>query len=226
MMPPAQLTCLTPEDSPLQLWRCTSGVFALHCYLLWHTKTQQAVMIDAGADLSGLLALVDTHQLQLTHLVFTHAHVDHVEGWAMVQQAVPTIKLWGHADADFWLDNLQAQARKYGLPVPPKPQWHQCIKHNQTLMFNGFTMVARHAPGHAPESLCFVIPDLNAVIVGDVIFYRSIGRTDFPRGDAATLEAAIKAQIYTLPHDMVIYSGHGPATTVGAEMIHNPYVRP
>jgi hydroxyacylglutathione hydrolase len=215
---------LTPaSDDTLQLARCTSGAFMLHCYLLWHPVTKQAVMVDTGADPSPLLALIDTHQLKLTHVLYTHAHLDHVEGWPHVVAAHPDVQLWGHEDADFWLDKLADQARAYGMVPPPRPTWHKRIGHGDALTFDGFTIKVRFAPGHAPESLCYVIEDLNSVIVGDVIFYRSIGRTDFPRGNHAELLQSIHQQIFTLPPNMTIYSGHGPATTVGAEKDHNPY---
>ena len=220
-----QAVVFTQPDSPLQLARCTSGAFMLHCYLLWHTQTRQAVMLDAGADPSSLLALVEQHKLNLTHLLFTHAHLDHVEGWHHVQAAHPDIQLWGHASADFWLDRLADQARAYGMHPAPRPTWHRNVEHGETLTFEGFDLQVRHAPGHAPESLCYYQPELKAALVGDVIFYRSIGRTDFPRGNHEELVEAIQREIYTLPDDTTLYSGHGPTTTVGAEKVHNPYVK-
>jgi hydroxyacylglutathione hydrolase len=214
----------TPDTSALQLARCTSGAFMLHCYLLWHTDTKQAVMLDAGADPSPLLALVQTHNLTLTHLLFTHAHLDHVEGWHRVKAIHPQCQLAGHAAASFWLDRLAEQASMFGFAVPPRPEWDFTIAHGDTLTFEGFNLQVRHAPGHAPESLCFIQPALNAAIVGDVIFYRSIGRTDFPQGNHQELLDAIEREIFTLPDSMTLYSGHGPTTTVGAEKQHNPYV--
>jgi glyoxylase-like metal-dependent hydrolase (beta-lactamase superfamily II) len=89
--------------------------------------------------------------------------------------------------------------------------------------FGPFLCRVLHTPGHSPGSLCFVVPAEHAVFVGDVIFYRGVGRTDFPGGDAGALLRSIQTKLFTLPGDMRLYPGHGPSTTVADEQRNNPY---
>ena len=105
--------------------------------------------------------------------------------------------------------------------APPPPQ-HE-FAHGDRLALGDIEIEVRHAPGHSPGSVCFVGPGF--VIGGDVLFQGSIGRTDLPGGDHDRLIRSIREQVLTLPDDTVVYSGHGPVTTVGEERASNPFLR-
>jgi glyoxylase-like metal-dependent hydrolase (beta-lactamase superfamily II) len=199
-----------------------NGQFAQNCYLLAPDDSPEGVIIDPGEEADRILARARHEAIEVCAIWLTHAHLDHVLGVGAVRDATQADIYLHPADRPLY-DGTPEQGRWFGFEVaaPPPPQ-HE-LAHGDRLPLGDIEIEVRHAPGHSPGSVCFVGPDF--VIGGDVLFQGSIGRTDLPGGDFDRLIRSIREQVLTLPDDTVVYSGHGPVTTVGEERASNPFLR-
>ncbi|MEJ7931545.1 MBL fold metallo-hydrolase [Ramlibacter sp. AN1015] len=199
--------------------------FAQNCSLLWDDATRQAAVIDPGGELDRLLAEVGRRGLRLEQVWLTHGHIDHAGGAGELaaRLALPII---GPHEADrFWIDALPEQSRMFGFP-PAQPftptRW---LQDGDTVALGQHVLAVRHCPGHTPGHVVFHSSELKRAFVGDVLFAGSIGRTDFPQGDHATLIRSITQRLWPLGDDTVFVPGHGPESSFGEERRSNPYVR-
>lgn len=195
------------------------GPFQANCFLV--RSGEDVIVVDPGAEPDRIGALLDAWSAVPQAIVLTHAHVDHVGGVAgLVRKYEVPVHL--HA-ADLPLYERAAEhGAMFGVPVEPPPPPDRWLEPGQTLGFGTIELEVRHAPGHSPGGVVLVGRD--EAFVGDCVFAGSIGRTDLPGGDTSTLLRSIREQILTLPAATTLYSGHGPATTVGAESESNPFV--
>ncbi len=182
----------------------------------------EAILIDPGADPERLLQLIEDSGCRLTALLATHGHFDHVEGAAEIQK-VHDLPLLCHVEDKPVIEFMQQAQRSYGLPITEFPAFETDLEDGGSITFAGIEISITHVPGHSPGQVMFGIPGY--AIVGDCLFAGSVGRTDLPGGDFATLEKSIRERIYTLADETVVVSGHGPDTTVGRERESNPFVR-
>lgn len=204
----------------------TGGNFGQNTFLVEDEETRSAVAVDPGAGAARLVEAVRSDGLSLRAVVLTHAHLDHVEGVHVVRDFAPDIPIYIHpADLQMYRA-LPQQAAMFGLSADAQPDPTDELVPGEDVTFDGVTFEVRFTPGHAPGHVILVAPADNFAIVGDVVFQGSIGRTDLPGGDFKTLMASIREQVLTLPDDMVLYTGHGPPTTVGAEREGNPFLIP
>lgn len=208
----------------LQVKTFTLGMFAVHNYLLFDTETKTTVLIDTGKAPYPILDFIAENKLDLKLLLYTHTHIDHVEGNQVIRDAYPDLPAWMHAEEQFWVDALPMQAQMFGMDKPPIPMIPGRIEPGQVFDCGTFTLESRFCPGHTPGGMSFYVPKGPFLFSGDTIFAGSIGRTDFPKGDFETLIQSIKTQVLTLPDETIIYSGHGEETTVGIEKAQNPYI--
>lgn len=200
----------------------TNGVFAENCYILADRATGDAVLVDPGEEAELFLARLRTERLTLRAVWLTHAHIDHVLGIPTVRRhcAVP---IWLHPGDRPLYDATPQQARALlGADVPPLPPPDRAFVPGDPLSVGGCAFEVRHVPGHSPGGVALVGDGI--AVVGDALFAGSIGRTDLPGGDLATLLASIRRQLLTLPDDTIVLSGHGPATTIGRERTANPFL--
>lgn len=202
------------------------GGFGENAYLAICTETSTCVAVDPGAGSPALVAAIAAEGLTLDAILLTHAHLDHVEGIHAVRAAHPDVPIWLHPDDRGLYDGVQRQAEMFGLRMEPLPAPTHEIVVGEPYRFGSVTLEVRFAPGHAPGHVVFVSHEDGVALVGDVVFAGSIGRTDLPGGDFQTLIASIRREILTLPDDMVLHTGHGPATTVGHERATNPFLVP
>jgi glyoxylase-like metal-dependent hydrolase (beta-lactamase superfamily II) len=199
-----------------------NGVFAENCYLLIDEASRACAIVDPGEEAGLILHKVKAAGATPVAIWLTHAHLDHVLGVPEVV-AETGVPVWMHpADRPLY-EAVPQQAAWFGLPAPPPlPAPDHALAHGDVLTVGTERVTVRHAPGHSPGSVCFVMPGI--AIGGDVLFAGSIGRTDLPGGDFDTLIGSIERELLTLPDDTILYSGHGPDTTIGRERRTNPFL--
>lgn len=205
----------------LDLITLTNGAFAENCYLLVERESRQAVIVDPGEEAELFLRRLATEGAHLAAVWLTHSHVDHILGVARVVAATGAPVYLHPADRPLY-DALPRQGEWFGLTPEPPPPPNYDLAHGMRLPLGGLEFEVRHVPGHTPGHVAFV--GHGVALVGDALFAGSIGRTDLPGGDAATLLASIRKQLLTLPDATVVYPGHGPETTIGRERRSNPFL--
>jgi len=198
--------------------------FEQNCSLVWCDQTLQAAVIDPGGDLDLILAEVKRLGLTLGQIWLTHAHIDHAGGTGELAERL-SLPIVGPQEADqFWIDGLPAQSKMFGFPPAKLFKPTRWLHDGDTVTVGNCTLQVRHCPGHTPGHVVFYSPEAKRAFVGDVLFAGSIGRTDFPQGDHATLIASIKNRLWPMGDDTVFIPGHGPESTFGRERRSNPYV--
>lgn len=202
-----------------------AGPIQTNAYLLSAPERGEAVLIDAPQGVWGEVErILNEEKCRLTGLWITHGHWDHIQGAAEVVRASGAETI-AHADDRMMIETPEIMERfmgeRLGLEPVKVDRW---VKQGDRLAALGTEAEVRHVPGHCPGNVLFYFAAAQAAFVGDALFAGSIGRTDLPGGDFGVLERAIRGEIYTLPEQTVVYPGHGPDTTVGAEKSTNPYV--
>jgi glyoxylase-like metal-dependent hydrolase (beta-lactamase superfamily II) len=192
-------------------------------------ETREAILIDPGDELRALVDYVQREQLNVKAVLLTHAHLDHITGVGAAKQAYD-VQVWLHRDDLFLYDGAQEQAAMFGLRVDPLPPVDRFYDLGEPFHFGRYTVDVRHTPGHCPGGVCLAIGRSGTaereLFVGDTLFAGSIGRTDLPGGDYATLMRSIREVLFAFPDETVVHAGHGPDTTIGEERRTNPFLVP
>lgn len=202
------------------------NAFQENTYVLYDNSLE-AVIIDPGCNSPEeqvvLSTFIESKGLKPVQLINTHCHIDHVLGNKYVADKWH-LALQAHEGEKVMLDNQPNVAQMYGIPYTPSPDIAHYITAKDKIRFGNTTLDIFFTPGHSPASLSFFHEPSRQLIAGDVLFDGSIGRTDLPGGDFATLIKSIKKQLYPLGDDVIVYSGHGPSTTIGKERRSNPFL--
>ena len=198
--------------------------FMQNCSLLVCEHTGKAVAIDPGGDLDRVEAALRSEGATLEKVFLTHGHIDHCgqAGQFAQRHRVP---IEGPQREDrFWIEQLPSQGKMFGFPHLAAFEPDRWLEDGDTVTFGEQSLEVRHCPGHTPGHVIFFHAPSRLAIVGDVLFQGSIGRTDFPRGDHATLIASITGKLWPLGDDVAFVPGHGPMSTFGDERASNPFV--
>jgi hydroxyacylglutathione hydrolase len=198
------------------------GPLQVNCYLLGCEETGEGVVIDPGADADRIIPLFSRHGLKIVHVINTHGHFDHVGANGKLVEITGADLLLHEADVPL-LALAAKTAAVYGLKAEESPRPDVYLKDGMKIAFGKYELTVLHTPGHTPGGCCLYSEGM--VITGDTLFADSVGRTDLPGGSHATLVASIHRKLLTLPDDTVAYPGHGPATSIGRERLHNPYLQ-
>ena len=195
---------------------------------LVYDESNEAVVIDAGCvseiEKRALKNYIEDNELMLKRVLNTHLHFDHQFGNKFLFNTFGIKPEAGEED-EYLLENVISQTRSFGMAVDEEAQpLGGYITDNQEIKFGNTTFKALHVPGHSPGSMAFYDEKEGVLFAGDVLFRASIGRTDLPKGDYATLILSITNKLLPLPDSTVVYSGHGPATTIGFEKKNNPFL--
>ena len=202
----------------MQLQTFPVGPFQCNCSILADPESGTAVIIDAGDEAPAITARLARLGLRATHLLHTHAHVDHVGATAELQQAGGTA--WLHKGDQWLVENLATQCAMIGLPVPAVPRIDRWLEEGTRVPFADSHIETLHTPGHTPGSCCFVL----AAGGRQLLFAGSIGRTDLWGGDTTQIMSSLRGKLLTLDDDTEVVAGHGPGTTIGRERRGNPFL--
>jgi hydroxyacylglutathione hydrolase len=200
------------------------GPLANNTYITADPQTRRADVIDPSFEPEVILQKAAQAGLQIEAVWLTHAHFDHIAGTAgLLAGLMPVPPVGLHpADLPLWRENGGARMFGYSIDAGPLPTL--LLEHGQILSLGSSQVEVRHTPGHSPGHVVFYAAAVGVVFCGDLIFRRSVGRTDLPGSSTAQLAESIRSQIYTLPPEVRLLPGHGPETSVGEELADNPYV--
>jgi hydroxyacylglutathione hydrolase len=208
----------------MKILTLTLGPVQTNTYIVADPETKEAIVIDPSWDGANIAKTAEEQGWQIKEIWLTHAHFDHIGGIADLVKALPeTPPIYLHND-DYDLWKMDGGGARFGINIDPGPE-PESLEHGQILKVGKFSFEARHTPGHRPGHSVFYCAEASTLFSGDLLFYRSVGRTDLPGGDWATLEESIREQVYVLPDETQVYSGHGDATTVGDEKRKNHFVQ-
>jgi len=208
----------------LEIVPFTLGPAMTNAYLVADSTTKEAAVIDPAWDGDVILAEAQKHGWRIAHLWYTHAHFDHIGGAAAIADALNQTPLVALHPADQPLWRAQGGAPLFGFKIDPGPEPTIDLVNGQVLHLGEVAFQVRHTPGHTPGLCSFYVPTESVCFCGDLIFRDSVGRTDLPGGDWGTLLDSIHKQIFTLPDETRLLSGHGLETTVGEEKRSNPFL--
>jgi glyoxylase-like metal-dependent hydrolase (beta-lactamase superfamily II) len=196
------------------------GAFQENAYLLVDDATGRAVFVDPGAEGERLLAALHASGAQLEGIWVTHAHVDHVGGIAAIKRVHDVPIALHPADTPLY-ERAVEHGRLFGITIEEPPPPERALAEGDVLRVGTLAFNVMHAPGHAPGHV--VIHGHGVAFAGDCLFAGSIGRTDLPLSNGAQLARSLE-RICTLEDEVVVYPGHGPATTIGREREQNPFL--
>ena len=212
----------------LRIVAFTFNAFSENTYLLIDEATRATAIVDPGAyspaEQQTLRAYIEQEKLDVQYLFNTHAHIDHVLGNAFVLKQYPGIPFLLHTLDLPTLRAVPTYAGPYGFPAYEGVEPTGELAAGQVIKLGESELQVRFAPGHAPGHVVLYDAAGGQLVGGDVLFKSSIGRTDLPGGDHATLIQSIRRELFTLPDATVVYPGHGPSTTIGAERRSNPFL--
>jgi glyoxylase-like metal-dependent hydrolase (beta-lactamase superfamily II) len=198
--------------------------FQQNCSLLVCDETRRAAVVDPGGDLDRVLAAADQLGVTLEKILVTHGHLDHCGATADLSERFQLPVEGPHTADRFWIDQLPQAGARYGFPPLKAFTPGRWLQDGDRVQVGNVELEVRHCPGHTPGHVIFFNAESRVAWVGDVLFRGSIGRTDFPRGDYATLIRSITTQLWPLGCDVAFVPGHGPMSTFGEERRSNPYV--
>ena len=206
----------------------TFNHFEVNCYLVVDTVSRQCAIVDPAPEASfedvQLTQYIEEQGLTVTHILLTHAHVDHIAGLRQCCEHYH-LPVSMHAEGRKLLRQAEAWGSMMGFAVDNMGDLEVVeLGDGDVLKVGGIEVECRYVPGHCPGSLCFVLPIEKAVITGDALFHLSIGRTDLPGGDYPTLIEKLKTRILTLPDDYSVLPGHGIASQIGKEKKYNSFL--
>ena len=202
------------------------NAFQVNTYVLYD-ETRECIIIDPGCEegpeCHELIEFIEDNGLKLVRMLCTHTHIDHILGSNAVNDHFG-IGLEVHEAGILFLEHAASTAASYGITMDKAPEATHFINEGEEITFGNSKLEVLYTPGHADGSVCFLNRDDNFVIVGDVLFNMSIGRTDFPTGNFDILQKSIFEKLFVLPENTVVYSGHGPETGIGFEKDNNPFL--
>jgi len=204
-----------------------TGAFMKNGFIVACERTREAVYIDPGDEVQGLLAFARAEKLSVQQILLTHAHVDHVTGVAAAKRALG-VPIHLHQGDQFLYDHAVEAGLMFGMRVERQPPVDNYYSDGEVIPFGDYEARPHHTPGHCPGGVCLQIGRSGEtgkhLFVGDTLFAGSIGRTDLPGGDYATLIKSIREVLFAFGDDSIVHPGHGPDTTIGRERRTNPFL--
>jgi len=207
----------------LQIVTLPVGLIQTNCYIVGCPETGEGVVIDPGGHPERILAEIERLGLSIQYVFNTHAHFDHTDANGAIVKATGA-PLALHPE-DRALLAASGGAALFGLQAQPSPPPDLDLHDGDEIRVGSLNFQVLHTPGHTPGHVCFYEPQEGVLFDGDVLFFRGVGRTDLPGGSWQQLLDSIQRRLFVLPDETVVYSGHGPATTIGDEKRQNPWLQ-
>ena len=199
------------------------GPLGCNCTVMGDERSGMATVVDPGAEIARILAVLARHNLSLQQIVVTHAHIDHIAGALDLKEVTGAPILYSEADLPL-LAMMEAQAGWLGVPTPEVQPPDHSPADAETLQFGYVSGEILYTPGHTQGSLCVYLPQEHLLLAGDTLFAGSVGRTDLPGGNHGQLIASVRDRLLPLPDATVVVPGHGGETTIGEERATNPFL--
>ncbi len=214
------------KECNMQVHKLTFNDFRVNTYILTD-QTRECLIVDAACHLpeeeQQLTRFIEEQNLMPVKMVNTHNHIDHILGNLFVRDTY-NIPLLAHKAGDGFLKTAESSASVLGFQLKGTVNPDRYVLEGDVITFGDTTLEVLYTPGHADGSICLLQKESGVVVSGDVLFRDSIGRTDLPTGDFQLLNENIKKKLFSLPDETVVYPGHGPETTIGEEIMNNPFV--
>ncbi len=212
------------NDTKLRVAIIPVTPFQQNCALVFNETTKRAIVVDPGGDVDAILDALRQAGLTAEKILLTHGHIDHAGGAAELREKLK-ISIEGPHEGDrFLLENLPQSGARFGLLTARTVEPDRWLKDGDTVEAAGFTFEVITAPGHSPGSVVYFYRPGRFALMGDVLFQGSVGRTDLPGGDQATLIGSIREKILPLGDDVIFLPGHGSASRIGVERETNPFL--
>jgi glyoxylase-like metal-dependent hydrolase (beta-lactamase superfamily II) len=198
--------------------------FEQNCTIIWCEATRKAVVIDPGGDVPRIKDAIEKTGVSVEKIWLTHGHIDHVGGAAELRDALKVPIEGPHVADKFLLDNVVSSGARFGMTGVRDFAPDRWLDEGDRVNIGELTFDILHCPGHSPGSVVYFNTELRFAHVGDVLFNGSVGRTDLPGGDHATLIASIRQKLLPLGDDVGFICGHGAGSSLGQERITNPFL--
>jgi hydroxyacylglutathione hydrolase len=199
--------------------------FMQNCTLLWDEASKAGAVVDPGGDIRRIQAGIEKAGMKVEKIILTHGHIDHAGGALELKEALAGIPIEGpHRDDAFLMENLEDQGEHLGIDGVRNVTSDRWLQEGDTVAVADSTFSILHCPGHSPGSVVYVNAAQRFILMGDVLFKGSIGRTDFAYGDHDALINAIKTKLLPLGDDYAFICGHGPTSSIGEERQNNPFL--
>lgn len=206
------------------------GPLQCNCIIIGDKSTNDAIVIDPGDEPEKIMLALNKHKLTLRMILHTHAHIDHIGGTGKLKELTEA-KIYLHPLDMHLYDNIEVQAGWVGLQPPVWKPIDNKLTDKERIKLGLIELDVIHTPGHSPGSISFYLVGTEVLkgtpsilITGDTLFQGSIGRTDLWGGSFETLMESIRNRILSFPDETIVYPGHGPSTTIGAERNANPFI--
>lgn len=200
------------------------GPLQANCFIVGCEETRKTAIVDPGGDADRLLSVLEKENLELTVIVNTHGHFDHVGGNKAVKAATGAELMIHSADAPMLALVTQAAAA-WGMQTEESPSPDRLLEDGDLITVGNLQFKVIHTPGHSPGGICLHEENEQSLFVGDTLFAGSIGRADLPGGDYDTLIRSIQTRLFVLPDETAVYNGHMEVTTIGQEKRYNPFCK-
>jgi glyoxylase-like metal-dependent hydrolase (beta-lactamase superfamily II) len=201
------------------------GPLQCNCSIVGDEASREAIVIDPGDEIESILTIVRKHNLTVTQIVVTHAHIDHVGGAMKLKAATGAPILLNENDTAL-LKMLDVQAAWLGMRSPGEVSIDRSLREGDSVTAGSHQAQVIHTPGHTEGSICLLFAPEKLLIAGDTLFAGSIGRTDLPGGNYNKIIDSLHSKLLALPDETLVIPGHGPTTTIGEERESNPFLQP